>query len=99
MFCSLTRSKSWLYLIAGADCLVTIFSVFIITSVAVRVHKRMNDAFTQSHTSFADNPKMIIKLPHCRASTLDVARILFAMVICTKDRSEVKGGLALYTSY
>jgi len=59
----------------------------------------MNGAFTHTRTSFADTLKLIIELPHFRFSTLDVARILFAIVICTKDLSEVKGGLARYTSY
>jgi len=54
--------------------------------------ERMSGTFTHSHTSFADNHKMIIKLPHCRSTALDFARILIAMVICTKDRSEVKSG-------
>jgi len=63
------------------------------------VHKQMNGALTHSRTSFTDTLRLIRKLPHFRSSTLDVARILFAMVICTKDRSEVKGGLACYTSY
>jgi hypothetical protein len=55
----------------------------------------MNGAFTHSRTSFADILRLLIKLPHFRSSTLDVARILFAMVICTNDRSEVKDVLSV----
>ena len=58
------------------------------------LHKRMNGTFTPSRTSFAETLRLIRKLPHFSSSALDVAHILFAMSICTKDRSEVMGGLA-----